>query len=101
MARGTLSELLQEGSYGKKRVAELDCLNFLKELMWGLHILHEKYNLIHRSLSPLNLSLDHNNQLRLTSFASCVPCFDSNSEFAQYCPRTRYPKSGFSLEELM
>ena len=78
----------------------MDCLNYLKELMWGMHILHEKYNLIHRALSPSTLQLDQNGQLKLVNFAFCVPCFDAQNHYAQYCPRTKYPKSGYSLEEL-
>lgn len=75
----------------------MDCLNYLKELMWGMHLLHEKYNLLHRALSPSSILVDQNGQLRLGRFAYCVPCFDSQGQFAQYCPKTRYPKDGFSL----
>ena len=81
-------------------MSEMDCLNYLKELMWGMHILHEKYNLIHRALSPSMLQVDQNGQLKLVNFAFSVPCFDAQNHYAQYCPKTKYPKSGYSLEEL-
>ena len=60
----------------------MDCLNYLKELMWGVHLLHEKYNLLHRSLTPSCLLLDQNGQLKLATFATSVPCFDSQGQFA-------------------
>ena len=99
--RGSLEELLHEARFGRRRVSEMDCLNYLKELMWGVHILHEKYNLVHRALSPSNIFIDQKGQLKLSYFAFCVPCFDSQMNYAEYCPKTRYPKAGFSLEELV
>lgn len=95
--RGTLEELLHEARYGRRRISEMDCLNYLKELMWGIHLLHEKYNLIHRALTPFNIFIDQNGQLKLVYFAFCVPCFDTQGTFAQYPPKTRIPKAGFSL----
>jgi serine/threonine protein kinase len=60
----------------------MECLNSLKELMWGAHLLHEKYNLIHRSIVPANLHIDQNNQLRLASYFSCLPCYGPDGHAA-------------------
>jgi len=75
--RGTLEELFQEARYGRKRIESIDCFNYLKELMWGVHILHEKYNLIHRALIPSNILIDQNGQLKLAYYAFCIPCYDT------------------------
>ena len=79
----------------------MDCLNYLKELMWGVHLLHEKYNLIHRAIAPANIWIDQNGQLKLGQFAFCVTCFDSQGHEARYVPKTKIPKTGYSLEELV
>jgi serine/threonine protein kinase len=92
--------MLQEARFGRRRISDIDCLNYLKELMWGVHLLHEKYNLVHRALLPANILLDQNGQLKLASLAYCVPCYDPQGHYANYVPRSKYPKPGFSLEEL-
>lgn len=68
--------------------------------MGGVHLLHEKYNLVHRALTPANIMIDQNGQLRLTTFAYCVPCYDNQGVFATYQPRSKYPKPGYALEDL-
>lgn len=50
--------------------------------MWGAHLLHEKYNLIHRAIIPAHLQIDQNGQLRLTAFFSCLPCYGSEGHAA-------------------
>lgn len=71
--------MLKDVRFSKsKRILEMDCLNYLKELMWGVHLLHEKYNLLHRSIVPSNLLIDQNGQLRLTTYFSCIPCYNTN-----------------------
>lgn len=65
----------------------MDCLNYLKDLMWGVHQLHRKYNLIHRAIVPAHLQLDHNHALRLSYYASCLPCSDSRGQPLLYQQR--------------
>jgi hypothetical protein len=39
--RGTLEDLLKDARFSRlRRVSEMECLNYLKELMWGVHLLH-------------------------------------------------------------
>lgn len=52
--------------------------------MWGAHILHQKYNLIHRAIVPANLQIDQNNRLRLVNYCSCLPCFDAEGSPISY-----------------
>lgn len=88
--RGTLEEMLKDARYNRsKRILEMDCLNYLKELMWGAHLLHEKYNIVHRAIVPANLWIDQNGQLRLTSYYSCIPCYDANGHYASYQHKSR------------
>jgi serine/threonine protein kinase len=78
----------------------MDCLNYLKELMWGAHLLHEKYNLIHRSIVPGNLYLDQNGQIRLYTYFSCIPCYDSNGNYAKYLNKGQRGSSYYSHSDL-
>jgi serine/threonine protein kinase len=52
--------------------------------MWGVHILHEKYNLIHRALSPSNILIDQNHQLKIVNYSSCTYCYDENGKIIEY-----------------
>ena len=67
----------------------MDCLNYLKELMWGAYLLHEKYNLIHRAIVPSNLYLDQNGQLRITNYSTCIECYDTNGNHATYAHKSQ------------
>jgi serine/threonine protein kinase len=79
--RGTLQDLFdlykKSGKNGQCiKFAEIDCLNYLKQLMWGVYTLHEKYNLVHRNITPLTLYIDQCNNLKLCDFSSCVKAHD-------------------------
>lgn len=50
----------------------------MKQLVWGIHIMHSVYNLIYRALSLDNIEVDFVGNLRLTNFAYCQPCYSSN-----------------------
>ncbi len=79
----------------------MECLNFLKELMWGVHLLHEKYNLIHRAIVPSHLLIDQNGQLRLTHYFSCLPCYgpDAHASYIHKGPRRPTPDPEEAFEE--
>ncbi len=47
----------------------------MKQLVWGIHTLHHKFNLIYRALCFDNISVDFVGNLRLDNFAYCQPCF--------------------------
>ena len=66
--------------------------------MWGIHLLHEKYNLIHRAINPSLIFIDQNGQLRLPYFAYSGPCYDPQGNFMQYTPKTKFSKPGFYFE---
>jgi serine/threonine protein kinase len=76
----------------------MDCLNYLKELMWGAHMLHQKYNLLHRAIVPANLQIDQNNQLRLVNYCSCLPCYDGEGSPINYIKNDRKYESYHSGE---
>jgi hypothetical protein len=34
----------------KKKIKEIECLHYMKQLVWGIHTLHCRFNLVHRAL---------------------------------------------------
>lgn len=60
----------------------------MKQLIWGVHTLHQKYNFIHRALCFENLYVDFVGNLRLMGFQNCQPCYSSN-----YLTSSQVPQS--------
>lgn len=50
----------------------------MKQLIWGVHILHEKYNLIHREICLENIEIDLFGKARITNYSNCLLCYSSN-----------------------
>lgn len=38
-----------------RKLSEIECLHYMKQLVWGIHTLHSNFNLIHRALCFENL----------------------------------------------
>jgi hypothetical protein len=68
--------------------------------MWGAHMLHQKYNLIHRAIVPANLQIDQNNQLRLVNYCSCLPCFDAEGRPINYLVKNDRKYDAYNLGDL-
>ena len=60
----------------------------MKQLIWGVYSLHEKYNLLHRAICCENLFVDFMGNLRLFGFENCQPCYTSNYLVNSHVPQS-------------
>lgn len=70
-AGGTLSDC-------PKKVTEMQCLEYMKQLIWGVHTLHQKYNILHRHVCLDSIWIDFHGNLRIFNYRFCQVCYSSN-----------------------
>ena len=85
--------------YLRSKQSELECLHFMKQLIWGVHSLHEKYNLIHRAFCLENLWVDFVGNLRLFNYEYCQPCYSSNYLINSHIPQSY--EENYNIENVL
>lgn len=58
--------------YYRTVITEYEAKYFLKQLIDAVSYLHEKKNIIHRDIKPLNLFLNQHMQLKVGDFGDAV-----------------------------
>lgn len=59
----------------------------MKQLIWGVHTLHQRYNILHRHISLNSVYLDFHGNLRIFNYRHCQPCFSSNYLISSEIPK--------------
>lgn len=60
----------------------------MKQLIWGINLLHDKYNLIHREICLENIEIDMLGNMRITNYSNCMLCYSSNYLINTQIPQT-------------
>jgi hypothetical protein len=66
----------------------MQCLDYMKQLIWGVHTLHQKFNILHRHLTLDSVHIDFHGNLRIYNYRHGQPCFSSS-----YLTSSEIPKS--------
>ena len=50
----------------------------MKQLIWGVHTLHQRYNILHRNITLDSIFLDFHGNIRIYNYKNCQLCYSSN-----------------------
>ena len=65
----------------------MQCMEYMKQLIWGVHTLHQKYNLLHRNITLDSIGIDFRGNLRILNYRHCLPCYSSNYLISSDIPK--------------